>query len=465
MGATERLLSRRRVMRGMLNGSAVTVALPFLNCFLDGNGTALADGSPRRVRFAHWFWGNGLTAGQQWWPEKTGALSGMTLPKEISPLEAVKDKINIFSHLDVLPDGRPNRPHATGWQGSWLGTVPSGASVAAASVDTKISDMIGQNTRFRSLGASCTGNPASTMSYLDGGIPQSNEAHPAALYARIFGPDFTDPNSGTFVPDPHVMAKNSVISAIKDEREGFADLGAEDRQRLDQYFTSLRQMEQQVSMQLTKPEPLAACTKGGDPGEDKQVSDQLDVTIASHKIMGQLLAHALLCDQTRSIRMMFTDSSPGLRVAGDSTTYHTYSHQEALSSPQEKCRFFSMQTATQLAEFIKMMDSFKEGDSTLLDQTLVVANTDNGLAFTHQLTNLPTFTAGRAGGLIKTGMHLNMASDPATRLGLTAMQVFKVPINKFGTDSMETSRPITDIIASGDEAAPAAKSGAVATRS
>jgi hypothetical protein len=216
---------------------------------------------------------------------------------------------------------------------------------------------------------------------------------------------------------------------------------------LDQYFTSLRQLEQQVGMQLSKPEPLAACSRADDPGAEKAVSDQLDVTIQSHKIMGQLLAHALLCDQTRSIRMMFTDSSPGLRVAGDSTTYHTYSHQEALTSDQKNCRFFSMQTATQLAEFIKMLDSFKEGNSTLLDQTLVVANTDNGLAFTHQLTNLPTFTAGRAGGLVKTGQHLNMNNDPATRMGLTAMQLFKVPINKFGTDSMETSRPISELLA------------------
>jgi Protein of unknown function (DUF1552) len=447
MGAKERLLSRRRVMRGMLNGSAVTVALPFLDCFLDGNGTALADGSPRRVRFAHWFFGNGFTAGQQWWPDQPGALSGMKLPDTIAPLEAVKTKINILSHLGVLPDGRPNRPHVTGWQGSWLGTVPSGATVAAPSVDTMISKQIGQNTRFQSLGASCTGNAASTMSYLDGGVAQPNEAHPAALYARIFGPDFTDPNAATFTPDPHVMSKNSVLSALKEERDGFADLGADDRRRLDQYFTSLRQVEQQINMQLTKPEPLAACTKGADPGEDKAVSDQLDVTIQSHKIMGQLLAHALLCDQTRSIRLMLTDSSPGLRVAGDSTTYHTYSHQEPLNGPQEKCRFFSTQTVTQLAEFIKMLDSFKEGDSTLLDQTLVIANTDNGLAFTHQLTNLPTFTAGRAGGLIKTGQHLNMNNDPATRLGLTAMQLFKVPTNKFGTDSMETSRPISELSA------------------
>ena len=163
--------------------------------------------------------------------------------------------------------------------------------------------------------------------------------------------------------------------------------------------------------------------------------------------MGQLLAHALLCDQTRSVRMMWSDQIPGLRIPGDTTTYHTYSHQEGLSTPQEKCHFFSLQTATQLAEFIKLMDSFKEGDSTLLDQTLVVANTDNGMAFVHGLNCIPMFTAGKAGGLVKTGMHLNMANDPATRLGLTAMQIFKVPVNKFGTDSMESKRPIAEIMA------------------
>ena len=447
MGTVKNLMNRRRVLRGMLQGSAVTISLPFLDCFLNGNGTALANGAPRRVRFVHWFFGNGITPRQQRWPDQAGALSGMTLPQEIAAFEPIKGKINIFSHLDVIADGKPNRPHITGWQGSWQGTVPDGATSTAPSVDTLISDQIGQNTRFRSLGASCTGNPASTMSYLAGGIAQPNEAHPVAMYTRIFGPDFTDPNAGTFTPDPYVMAKRSVLSAIKDERTSFeADLGAEDRARLDQYFTSLRQMEQQVEMQLTKPEPLGACSKPGDPGDDKAVNDQLDISIATHKVMGKLLAHALLCDQTRSARIMFSDSGPGLRVLGDSTTYHTYSHQEPPTGPQEKCRFFSRQTMDQAVEFIKMLDSFKEGDSTLLDQSLVVINTDNGQAFTHQLTNLPTFTAGRAGGLVKTGMYLNMNNSPATRMGLTAMQVFKVPVSKFGTNSMEASRPISEIL-------------------
>ncbi len=448
MRASERLLSRRGLMRGMLQGSAVTVALPFLDCFLDGNGVALADGTPRRVRFAHWFFGNGFTAGKQWWPDKTGSLKGVMLPAEIAPLEAVKDKINIISHLNVLPDGRPNRPHMTGWQGYWQGTVPQGPSVAAPSVDALISDHIGKGTRFKSLGASCTGNPGSSVSFLEGGVAQSNEASPAAMYTRIFGPDFTDPNAASFTPDPKVMAKRSVLSAIKDRRTALEqDLGVEDRRRLDQYFTSLRQLEQQVDMQLTKPEPLQACVRPKGGIDEYAVSDQLDVSIKTHKLMGQLLAHALLCDQTRSIRVMFTDSSPNIRVAGESTNYHTWSHQEPMSGPQEKCKFYSMQTTIQMAEFIKMLDSFKEGDGTLLDQTLVVANSDNGQAFTHSLVNIPAFTAGRAGGLLKTGLHVDMAGDPATRLGLTAMQVLGVPINKFGTSSMETARQVSEIVA------------------
>ncbi len=137
------------------------------------------------------------------------------------------------------------------------------------------------------------------------------------MYGRIFGPEFTDPNAGTFTPDPKVMAKRSVLSAIKDERAAFQrDLGAEDLARLDQYFTSLRQVEQQVDMQLTKPEPLRPASSEDDPGETsgQRSAGRLHQT---HKLMGQLLAHALLCDQTRSIRMMFTDSSPGLRVAGE----------------------------------------------------------------------------------------------------------------------------------------------------
>ncbi len=74
-------LSRRRVLRGMLKGSAVSVGLPLLNCFLNDNGSALAAGAPMPVRFATWFWGLGMNAAV-FVPKATG--SGYELPEELA---------------------------------------------------------------------------------------------------------------------------------------------------------------------------------------------------------------------------------------------------------------------------------------------------------------------------------------------------------------------------------------------
>ena len=84
--------NRRRVLRGMLGGSAVSVALPMLDCFLNGNGTALADGRPMPVRFGTWFWGCGMNA-KVFTPKTFGTK--WELPEEISPLAKIKPHINL----------------------------------------------------------------------------------------------------------------------------------------------------------------------------------------------------------------------------------------------------------------------------------------------------------------------------------------------------------------------------------
>src|SRR5258707_9153027 len=101
-------MNRRRVLRGMLNGTAVTVALPFLDCFLDGNGTALASGAPIPVRFGTWFWGLGLTKGCAI-SEKTG--TDFEFLKDLRPLTPHKKHINYFSKFNVPTAGATNQPH------------------------------------------------------------------------------------------------------------------------------------------------------------------------------------------------------------------------------------------------------------------------------------------------------------------------------------------------------------------
>ena len=106
------VFSRRNILRGGLHGGAVTVALPLLDCFLDGNGEALASGAPLPVRFGTWFWGLGMCS-EVFVPKTTGA--NFSLPDEIAALEPVKQHLNILTNYKVETDGRPNLCHYTGW--------------------------------------------------------------------------------------------------------------------------------------------------------------------------------------------------------------------------------------------------------------------------------------------------------------------------------------------------------------
>jgi hypothetical protein len=88
----------------------------------------------------------------------------------------------------------------------------------------------------------------------------------------------------------------------------------------------------------------------------------------------------------------------------------------------------------------------REGDGTLLDNVLILAQTDTSDAKTHSVIGIPAMTIGRAGGRIKTGMNIAGNAAPISRIGLTAMRVMGVPVAEWGARSLRTSEPITDIM-------------------
>src|SRR5690606_10013028 len=114
-------LSRRRVLRGMLNGGVVTVALPFLNCFLNESGTALANGRPIPVRFGTWAWGLGMTE-QIFVPKKLGA--DFDLPEEITSWAPIKRHVNLITNTTAFRDTYQNLCHYTGWVIARTGAAP-----------------------------------------------------------------------------------------------------------------------------------------------------------------------------------------------------------------------------------------------------------------------------------------------------------------------------------------------------
>jgi hypothetical protein len=448
-------VNRRTVLRGMLGGSAISVGLPYLDCFLNTNGTALAaTGESLPICFGTWFWGLGFNPGR-WEPKKVGA--GYDMNVELAALQAHRSKMNIYSGMKTFLDGKAAAPHGSTPQALLTGTVlKAGNGVtnlagpgAPPTLDSIIADAIGTRTRFRSLEVVCDGSQVSYSSR-GGLVINPAEPSPLALYTRIFGPDFTDPNAADFKPDPTVMVRKSVLSSIKDERETFLKgLGAGDRARMDEYFTSLRQIEQQLEIELQKPQPLPACNKPASP-EQATIGPVIDDVLANHKIFASLLAHALACGQTRVINTTFSGASPNIRKGNSAMTSHLYTHEEPVDPVlgyQPNVLFFNLKTVEGIETMVSALDSIKEGDGTLLDRMLMFFTSDGGFAKYHSLENAPMLTAGRAGGRMKTGIHFAAQGDPGTRVGLTMQQVMGANIDAWGTESNRTSKSITEVMA------------------
>lgn len=441
------VMSRRVVLRGLFQGATVAVALPFLDCFLNSNGTALASGAPLPVRFGTWFWGLGVTPGR-WHPTTVGA--GYDLPAELTPIAAFQDKVTVFSGFDCLTDGKPNFPHATAGPAFRTGIAPTASNALhGPSFDTIIADAIGGDTRFRSLDISAIGDRTNTLSGQGVGQMNPTETSAAVLYQRIFGDGFVDPNAASFTPDPIKMARKSALSVVTEQRHALEKrLGAADRARLDQYFTSLRQVESQLELQLQKPEPLEACRVPASP-EDREVANDLEDVTRNHEVMARLLAMALACNQTTVFNMSFNNGASTLTRKGSATSHHQLTHDEAvdpvLGYQPESTRFVE-DIMKAWGTFLGVLDSMPEGDGSLLDQTLVVAHSETEFARDHNINNLPIMFAGRAGGRIRSGLHVEGANDPVSSVALTAMQVMGVAIDSFGSGSMQTRRTVSGIV-------------------
>lgn len=441
-------ISRRRVLRGMLNGAAVSVSLPLLNCFLNSSGSALAAGRPMPLRFGTWFWGCGVNS-KVFTPATYGA--NWDLPEEIESLRPVKEHINVLSNFNAFKDSAPNLCHHTAWICARTGMIPQGAAdKPGETYDVTVSKVVGRTTRFQSLTAAATGDVRTTVSYADQNTPNAAEHSPIDFYARLFGPDFQDPNAPEFKPDPAVMVRKSVLSAIMDDTKRLnRQLGAEDRARLDQYLTGLRSLEQQFDQQLSKPEPIAGCLRPTAP-KVLPAGSTSELISRRHNMMTDLMVMAIACDQTRVFNMAYSDPKSGIIKPGYEKPHHTTTHEERVDDVlgyQPNASWFTRRAMESLSYFVQALASVKEGDGTLLDNCLLVAGTDHSLARVHDIDGVPVITAGRAGGRVKTGLHVDGKGTTIARIGYTALRVMGVEMDSWGTNSNKTSREVGELVA------------------
>jgi len=439
--------TRRRVLRGMVGGSAVTVPLPLLNCFLNGNGNAMADGKPMPIRFGTWLWGLGMNR-SIFVPKKTGR--DFEFPEEIESLAKHRDNLNILTNANAFRDSAPLMCHVTGWAVGRTGFAPMGKTMPAQTYDVTMANQLSRTHRFKTLTVNAAGDPRVSYSFEDPNTPTPADSSPIAFYARLFGPEFPDPNAKDFKPNPRVMARKSLLSGVMGEMTKLNQkVGAEDKQRLEQYFSGLRHLEQQFNQQLTKPEPIAACVPGAAPKDLGKIGNDSPLVVQRHNMMSDLLAMAIACDQTRVINMAYSAALSNTLKPGYDKPHHTTTHEEPVDEKlgyQPNVSWFTRRAMEGFSYFLSSFANIKEGDGTVLDNMLIIADTDHGLARVHSLEGMPAFIAGRAGGKMKTGYHIDMEGSTYCRIGLTAMRCMGMDIKSFGDRSNLTSSPLSELM-------------------
>jgi hypothetical protein len=204
-----------------------------------------------------------------------------------------------------------------------------------------------------------------------------------------------------------------------------------------------------LALQLQPPARVENFTKPAAPS-DTPVDSMIDNVMATHRLMAGLLAKALQCNQTKVINVLLSDTTSNLRRAGSTTTHHTLTHEEPVNPAlgyQEQVGWFARQSMVAWREFLDAMNGIPEGDGTLLDNCMFFAHSDCSIAKAHAVEGIPMMVAGGAGGRIRTGFHMAGRADPASRIGLTLQQAMGLQVEKWGFQSMETNRTITELMA------------------
>ncbi|MFL2856353.1 MAG: DUF1552 domain-containing protein [Pseudohongiellaceae bacterium] len=440
-------LNRRKFLKGALNGGVITVGLPLLDIFLNDNGTAYADGTPIPMRFGTWSWGLGMSE-SIFVPKKTGA--NFDLPDEIAALAPVQEHINLYTNFHVFKDDAPNLCHHSGWVVLRSGIAPmTSQNKPGETIDVAVSRQIGNATRFRSLSATATGDNRNSFSYEGGNSVNVPEWSPLRFYQRLFGEEFQNPNAETFTPDPKVMVRKSALSAVQEDTKKLEQtLGANDRARLDQYFTGLRDLERRFDLQLTKPDPREACIVLEEP-EILPTGLDADLVAKRHRMMTDLMLMAVACDQTRVFNMFYAHAFSSTIRPGYDKPHHTATHEEAVNAElgyQPNVSWFTRRAMDEWAYYVDALANFKEGDGSLLDNSFIYATTDQSFAKLHAIDGIPMFSAGTAGGRVKTGLHIDGGGSPGCRLGYTAQRLMGLDIESWGDKSNTTSSEIGEIL-------------------
>jgi len=431
--------SRRRFLRGLLGGAAVSVALPHLEYFTPRRAFAADTVFPQR--FGMFFWGNGILP-DRWIPDTVG--TGWALSDQLAPLAEHQAELTLFSGFMVHVVNRI--AHFSGPAGLLSGMPSQGGddnrTFAGPSLDQRIAAALGGSTPYRSLEIGVQPG-VQGLSYNGPDSLNPPISDPIALYERLYGPTFREPGQGGVV-DPRLGLRRSALDAVMAD---IADLdkrvGTADRERLDQHLTSVRELEQRIARLQEDPPDYAACVR---PEQPAPIGDDLTRPMmeARGKVMAELTAMALACDMTRVATYWYSDPLNNTLYPDTTAGHHQLTHDEPGDQPQVHGIILSAMRS--FADLLTALKAIPEGDGTLLDNMALLATTDVSYGRTHQIDEFPMLIAGRAGGRLAPAGHVRTDTpDNAGQVPLTLLRALGITADGYGEGDTRTDSSLSEV--------------------
>ena len=430
--------------RTVLRGLGSSLALPLLEAL--GGRTACARTGPATkppLRMAFLYVPNGVHM-PDWTPLAEG--KSFDLPAILEPLAAVKDDLLVISGLTLNPAralGDGGGDHARAMASFLTGRHPrktGGADLRAGiSVDQAAAQRLGHLTRFPSLEIGCEGGQnggecdhgyscayQSNLAWRSESTPVAKQVNPRLVFDRLFGRP--DENDGAQTRTRGDRRRKSVLDFVADDaRRLKQDLGASDRKKLEEYLTSVREVEQRVS----KARPLLSISGTSSPrplGIPADIEEHL-------RLMSDLLVLAFQTDQSRIATFVFGNdgsnrSYPGIGIPDG---HHDLSHHGGDVIKLAKIRTINRFHVAQLGYFLNKLKSTPDGDGSLLDHSMIVYGSGISDGNMHRHENLPILLAGKGAGTLKPGRHIRCAAEtPITNLYVSILNRMGVDVAAFG---------------------------------
>lgn len=403
----------RRTRRTFLKAAGVALALPRLDALAQP-----AAAVPRRAVFI--CAPLGLHA-PFFFP--TAAGRDYALTPYLEPLRDLRSDFTVASGL-AHPDVGPSHDSIF----SYLTCAPHPERRAGfrntISVDQLAAEHVGGETRFSSLPLSAEGFG---LSWTRTGALVPPDLFPASVFARLFldGRPEDVANQARRLRDGR-----SVLDAVRDQAaEMRPALGTADRDKLDEYFTSVRELERRMARSeewSRRPKPKV------DARPPQNVLNSADL-VGKTRSLFDLIHLALQTDSTRLVTMLMLGTSLVPPIAGVSFGHHDLSHHGQDPAKIAQLRTVELEKMKALADFLTKLKATREDGSTLLDRTTVFFSSNLGNAATHGVRNLPVLVAG---GGFRHGQHLAFDAangPPLGNLFVSILQRLGVPADRFGS--------------------------------